>query len=159
MRQCTKCEEWKEENTDNFYGNSRGGLMTECKICFTTRERNKYQADKQTRDRKRNWAKNKRDKDKHSEYNKEYTKTIKGKEVQKNSKTKYRRKYPEKIRAKNLVHYYVRQGKIPHVSTQFCKCGKPSTDYHHPDYSKPLEIVPLCRKHHLELHKVKGQLS
>ncbi len=32
-------------------------------------------------------------------------------------------------------------------------CDESDSDAHHPDYSKPLEVVWLCRKHHLALHK------
>lgn len=31
-------------------------------------------------------------------------------------------------------------------------CGKSPTDGHHPDYTKPLDVVWLCRLHHLGLH-------
>lgn len=159
MKQCSKCKEFKA--LDEFYNDSRkkDGKVAECKECWKIRERNKYQTDQNTKDRKSEWAKNKRDKTKHSEYNKQYTKTSNGKESQRIGKISYRRKFPERIRAKNLVHYYVRQGKIPHITTQICKCGNQATDYHHPDYSKPLEIIPLCRNCHLKVHKVKGQYS
>ena len=36
-------------------------------------------------------------------------------------------------------------------------CGEPSFDRHHPDYGKPLEIVWLCRRCHIWLHR--GKLS
>lgn len=159
MKKCSKCKEWKEETTDNFYSNSRGKLMSECKICFKTREKQKYHTDEFTKNRKSEWAKTKRDKIKHSEYNKKYTKTARGKEVQKIGKASYREKFPERIRAKNLVHYYIKQGKIPNISTQVCKCGKQATDYHHPDYSKPLEVIPVCRDCHLAIHKEMRQSS
>lgn len=31
-------------------------------------------------------------------------------------------------------------------------CGKIEAEGHHADYSKPLEVVWLCRKHHADLH-------
>lgn len=37
-------------------------------------------------------------------------------------------------------------------------CGEAKVDAHHDDYSKPLEVRWLCRKHHNELHaKAKGE--
>lgn len=33
------------------------------------------------------------------------------------------------------------------------KCGKVKVDAHHDDYSKPLDVRWLCRKHHLEHHR------
>ena len=32
------------------------------------------------------------------------------------------------------------------------RCGKEKTDAHHPDYSKPLEVVWLCRSCHKKEH-------
>ena len=32
------------------------------------------------------------------------------------------------------------------------ECGNPKTDAHHEDYTKPLEVIWLCRKHHSRLH-------
>ncbi|GAG03219.1 unnamed protein product, partial [marine sediment metagenome] len=31
-------------------------------------------------------------------------------------------------------------------------CGDEKTEAHHEDYSKPLEVKWLCKKHHSELH-------
>ena len=34
-----------------------------------------------------------------------------------------------------------------------CRCGNPDAEMHHPDYSKPLEVVWLCKGcHRLEHH-------
>lgn len=32
------------------------------------------------------------------------------------------------------------------------ECGAVNSQAHHPDYAKPLEVVWLCHKHHLERH-------
>ena len=45
---------------------------------------------------------------------------------------------------------YLRRGKIIRQPCQFC--GNPNSEMHHPDYSKPLFIVWLCRACHLILH-------
>lgn len=45
---------------------------------------------------------------------------------------------------------YKRRGLL---EPEACKvCGSPA-QMHHPDYSKPLEVVWLCVKHHRELHQ------
>ncbi len=33
-------------------------------------------------------------------------------------------------------------------------CDNPRTDKHHPDITKPLQIVWLCRRHHKERHRI-----
>ena len=32
------------------------------------------------------------------------------------------------------------------------KCGAQATDRHHPDYTKPLEVILLCRECHMKEH-------
>jgi len=54
---------------------------------------------------------------------------------------KWKKKNPEKRRAHNLVF----KAKIP--ALECIVCGSHETlERHHPDYSKPLEIVVLCNK-------------
>lgn len=39
------------------------------------------------------------------------------------------------------------------VERQPCRdCGDPQTDGHHPDYSRPADVVWLCRRHHVAEH-------
>lgn len=60
-------------------------------------------------------------------------------------------RYPEKIRAREIVYNAVRSGKL---HRQPCSvCGEQDTEAHHEDYRKPLDVVWLCRKHHRELHR------
>lgn len=44
----------------------------------------------------------------------------------------------------------VKNGKL--LKTPCEVCGKQESEAHHPDYSKPLSVVWLCRQHHLEIH-------
>lgn len=66
--------------------------------------------------------------------------------------------YQKKRRALNKDKYYahfsvnnaIRDGRL---KKQPCEvCGNKNTEAHHDDYSKPLEVKWLCRKHHLEIH-------
>ena len=63
---------------------------------------------------------------------------------------KYAKNNPEKFLAKSHVQYAVRTGKLIREACEIC--GKKKTDAHHPDYTKPLDVIWLCRKHHVELH-------
>lgn len=52
--------------------------------------------------------------------------------------------------ARNLLQSAVRWGKM---KRQPCiKCGKEEAQGHHEDYSKPYDVVWLCRTHHGEVH-------
>lgn len=59
-------------------------------------------------------------------------------------------RYPERILARRKVHNAVKSGKLTRLPCETCK-KKPSFA-HHEDYSKPLEVKWLCRKHHREKH-------
>lgn len=60
-----------------------------------------------------------------------------------------KRRYPEKEYARYITQQAVRTGKLV---KQVCKCGNPSTEAHHVDYSKPMEVVWLCRSCHSKEH-------
>ena len=51
--------------------------------------------------------------------------------------------------ARSYAGVYLRRGKL---ERQACVvCGEPA-QMHHEDYSKPLDVMWLCRAHHLALH-------
>lgn len=58
-------------------------------------------------------------------------------------------KYPEKYKARTAVGNAVRLGKLVRLP---CWCGDSQSQAHHHDYSKPLDVIWLCQKHHDELH-------
>lgn len=59
--------------------------------------------------------------------------------------------------ARDAVNRAVKEGTIPNVSTCQCiDCGGPAQEYHHPDYNKPISVVPLCRLCHSARHRDGG---
>ena len=55
-----------------------------------------------------------------------------------------------KMNARSYANTYERRGKL---KKQRCAdCGGEKAQKHHPNYSKPLEVVWLCRKCHLKRH-------
>ena len=53
----------------------------------------------------------------------------------------------------NKVLNEVRRGRMPGIRTQMCDdCGMGAEHYHHVDYDKPLEVIPLCAKCHHKRH-------
>ncbi len=53
--------------------------------------------------------------------------------------------------ARSYTHSLVRRGIL--VKQPCEQCGKADVESHHPDYSRPREVVWLCRPCHLELHR------
>ena len=68
----------------------------------------------------------------------------------------WKEKYPERSKAHKKVFVEIRAGRLKQVK---CFCGIKNTQAHHPDYSKPLEVVWLCKKHHMEADKKRRILT
>lgn len=65
----------------------------------------------------------------------------------------YRKANPEKFAAHKAVKRAVYCGDLPLVSTCDCRdCGIQAAEYHHEDYSKPLDVEPLCISCHKKRH-------
>jgi len=58
---------------------------------------------------------------------------------------------------RSYAHVYLRRGKL--VRKDCASCGSGETQMHHPDYSRPLHVVWLCRPCHLELHASEKQIA
>jgi len=61
-------------------------------------------------------------------------------------------KHPERRKASHLLNNAVRDGRVipwPVCAVPECH-DRPQA--HHPDYSRPLDVVWLCAKHHAEAH-------
>lgn len=65
------------------------------------------------------------------------------------SETLYKKKNPEKVSAHRRVLKAVRSGLL--IKSD-CVCGESKVQAHHPDYSKPLEVIWLCASCHKLLH-------
>lgn len=66
-----------------------------------------------------------------------------------NNVKKWRENNPEKTKAQRIVFMAVRNKSL---KKQPCKiCGQIKAECHHEDYSKPLEVIWLCKKHHMEM--------
>ncbi len=82
-------------------------------------------------------------------------------EYQRLSRKKHRDLPPEtKARAvcRAYANVYLRRGKITRGPCAICG----ATDHiemHHENYTKPLDIIWLCRAHHKEFHTLKNRLK
>lgn len=63
----------------------------------------------------------------------------------------WKMKDPERYRAQNVVHRAVKSGKL--IRGPCVVCGALNGDGHHEDYSKPLDVVWLCRACHNRHHR------
>lgn len=131
---CSICK-IEKENSDFYIDRSRkGGIHHRCKDC----SRIEYRAR-----RVRNADGYKKKDARYYQNNKEKIKSA-------------RREYAKENYHKNLAREKVRRavysGKLTRPSN-CSECGKDCMpDAHHEDYSKPLEVIWLCRECHMRLH-------
>lgn len=59
-------------------------------------------------------------------------------------------RYPEKQRARDAVHNAVSRGKLTKKPCEVC--DDPTVQAHHPDHSRRLVVVWLCKRHHDLVH-------
>jgi hypothetical protein len=94
----------------------------------------------------RRWRSNPENKAKYLQASREWKKRNRKRCIQ--HETRYVHRYPEKKNAWNLVYKAVRSGRLIRP-TGCSRCGKRcKPEAHHPDYSKPLEVVWLCEVCH-----------
>lgn len=65
-----------------------------------------------------------------------------------NNVNKWKNCNPEKAKAHYLAEHYIALS----VFCEDCRCSE-NLERHHPNYSKPLEVVTLCKKCHTLRHK------
>lgn len=61
---------------------------------------------------------------------------------------------PERAFKQNARKKLARALKSGKVKKLPCRdCNELNVEAHHPDYSKPMEVIWLCKKHHGEIHR------
>lgn len=135
QKRCKTCQQVK--STDQFWKrtNSRDGFDYDCKTCQAARLKAYWEANPE-----KLLAKRRKLKDRNAQLVK-----------------KYRTEHPERIAAGEAFKQALRKGI---VKPEPCRvCGDAKTEGHHPDYSHPIDVVWLCRKHHREVHAMARALE
>ena len=65
----------------------------------------------------------------------------------------WKEKNKEKLQAHSKLRNALKSGEV--TKTECIICGDNKSEGHHPDYSMPLDVVWLCRKHHKKTHQIK----
>ena len=74
-------------------------------------------------------------------------------EVRRRANERYHRRHPNRNKANKQVTKAIKAGILPPAETEFCfACGSDAHHYHHVDYSKPMEVIPVCRSCHRQWH-------
>jgi hypothetical protein len=80
-----------------------------------------------------------------------YERTFVYSEMMKNRKDNWRKKYPERKNAQAKVFRAIKKGIL--IKQACFVCGE-KAEAHHPDYSRPLDVVWLCSSHHRQVHLI-----
>ena len=148
-KQCTWC--MKILPVTDFYRDARAksGRRPECRTC--RREYMRANADKTYEAMKKWYGKN-------PEYQREWAKSPKAKEIIRQSRMRTYEKFKDKERARWMVKNAIRSGHLTKLPCQFC--GETKSEAHHDDYAKPLDVIWVCRRCHIEnFHSRKSRVQ
>lgn len=132
-KRCFKCGQDKPRSEFYRHPQMGDGLLGKCKVC--TR-----------RDVQENYARRREQylEYEHQRYGPERVASI----------MRSKKRHRDRNRARVHLQNAVARGKI---KKQPCEvCGDVRVDAHHADYSKPLEVRWLCRRHHMALHRMEA---
>jgi hypothetical protein len=87
----------------------------------------------------------------------EWSRTEKGRATMKRCIQNRKAAHPDRDRANTAASNAIKLGKL--IPQPCFVCGAAKVEGHHPDYSAPLDVVWLCKKHHVEVHKLARQLN
>ena len=153
-KECFKCH--KSKPLTAFYAHPRmaDGHLGKCKECTkknVQKNRNNNLEHYQEYDKQRNQSPHR------IKMREAYAATEAGRAAGNRAKKAWELRNPEKKHATTTLNNAVRVGKI--VRTRKCAvCGsRKNVEAHHKDYSKPLEIVELCKKHHREADRKRSK--
>ena len=171
MKTCNRCQIPKPLSDFHRCSNSSDGHHTLCKMC-RQKHMHKYNRTERGREVQRTHAKTEKGKASHRRYRNSpkgrinkanvrerfYSKPSKKlhmKNYKKVYNKNYKKTHQEQTRVYAIVQRAIKKGILPPPTTcaqenEFCN---DRFEYHHPDYSKPLDVIPLCNFHHQLLHK------
>lgn len=131
---CFKCGLLKPIYDFYTHPNMADGHLNKCKLCSR-------------KDVRQNYRKNEAY---YHEYDKKRRKTSQRRRAASLNCKKNRIRFPDKNKARQKVCYAKRRGKLVEQPCEIC--GALKVMAHHEDYSKPLDVIWLCPKHHKWIH-------
>jgi len=154
MKKCFKCGIEKPLSDYYKHKQMKDGHLNKCIQC-TKDDSNKHRSDNIEKvrdyDRKRGQSEERKQKNKdYQEYMKKFE-PERWRKMRYEATKKQRAKSRFKYIAKSRVQYAKKTGKLKQLNCEVC--GSTKTEAHHPDYSKPLDVIWLCDKCHKEEHK------
>jgi hypothetical protein len=148
MKTCKKCLTEKPESEFYSLKAMRDGLTSDCKVCIrrsVEERRLRMMEDPE-------WVE--KELARHRLKTRKYREDGRVKQISQEAKrtaiAKYDEKHPGKTKAKIAVNNAVRDKRLQKLPCSIC--GSEDSEGHHDDYTKPLDVLWLCPKHHAERH-------
>ena len=166
QKMCSKCKELKD--LSGFYKNykSKDGLSYQCKACQKVYHQSQHIKDQKKayaasdigREAVKRAATKYKTSEKGKKSNREWKKTDAGKACVNKSSARYREKHKEKLKSHWALKSAIKKGDV--IRPDLCSlCGASGIiDGHHEDYSKPLDVIWVCRQCHADIHNGKVSL-
>ena len=144
MKDCSACG--KRLPLDEFYKNvsATDGLTSRCKTCLSEYQRKRRE--RENASKPPGWKQKTKD---IVAYRKAWKAAHPGYATAK--KREWWQRNKDRLRVKEAVRYALKTGKLVRQPCSVCATTE-RVEAHHPDYTKPLEVVWVCRKHHNEIH-------
>lgn len=83
-------------------------------------------------------------------YQSEHPELVRGMDVRNWNIKKWQQNNKDKTSANYKVYYHKKKGVIIKQNCIICNSNK--SQAHHADYTKPLDVIWLCPKHHMQEH-------
>lgn len=156
MKECFKCKVSKPLSEFYKHAQMADGHLNKCKEC-TKKDVGKHREENlervQAYDRSRSNLPHR------VEARAEYQKTEAFAKSHAKSLKKHAEKYPERAKARIATGNAIRDGRlIPWPVCAIPECSN-KPEAHHPDYSRALDVVWLCTKHHTDAHNLGRELK
>ena len=138
MKVCSTCGKEKPKSEFQKRKASKDGLTASCQSCLKERDAKRYQKERELRLAR----------------HKSYLATPEGKAAHRRATDKWKDANKVRRAAQIILNNAI---KYKTIERQPCLvCGE-HAEAHHPDYSRPLDVVWLCKKHHQEVHSMSKQ--
>jgi hypothetical protein len=148
VKPCIGCGKTKDLSDYYRHPSMADGHLNRCKECQKRVARSTREADP---DYYKAYDRNRSDLPHRIESRKAYYASERGQERQAAGAKAWAARNPAKRAAQHAVNNAVRDGRLQKLPCEVC--GDTKSHGHHPDYTKHLEVIWLCAKHHSEEHK------
>lgn len=138
MKKCSCCGLPKDLSEFQKRKASVDGLTSACKTCLKSRDAERYKKEKPYRDMRA----------------KAYLQTPEGKAAHARAVEAWKSKNAIRRAAHVILGNAVKAGTV--IRQPCWVCGE-KAEAHHPDYSRPLDVVWLCPSHHKQAHALSDQ--